>query len=357
MKIFSPGPVNVREEILNAMSVDIINHRSKDASIWQKEITDNLRKIWNTEEEILVSTSSGTGLMEGALSSCITGRLAIFSSGAFGNRFYKIAKSLKIDADLFEGDWNRGLDINKLKMAAESGKYQGITITHNETSSGVMEDFEKLKEIILAHPEILWIVDSVSATGGTPLNVDDIGIDIAITSSQKCLGLPPALAFCTFSKKARDMAEKKEYRGYYFDLIQLSDYTRKNNQYPSTPAVSIMNAAREQLKYIVEVESVENRYKRHKELKKLVHQWVKENGKFYADEDYRSDTVTVIKLEDKENIPLLLEAMKDKGYHLAGGYGKLKEDTFRIAHMADKSLEEMEEMLEVLTEELNRLRG
>ncbi len=349
MKLFMPGPVPVRDQVLQAMSQEMISHRGKEASALQREISSYMKKMWNTESEIICSSSSGTGLMEGSLSSCVSGKTAVFAVGAFGERFYDIAQSLNIDADLYAADWGKSLDVEALQRAAESGKYEAMVLTHNETSTGVMHDLTALSPIFKAHPEILWIVDSVSGTGGVEVKADEWGIDIIITSTQKCLGLPPGMAFCTFSEKARKRAEKKEHRGYYFDLLKIANYGKKKDQYPSTPNISLMYGAVEQLKYIVEEEGLHNRYRRHQELQQMVAQWVRDYGEFFADENCRSHTVTTIKLSDDEKVPMLLDAMKTEGYQLASGYGKLKGKSFRIAHMADCTTEELEEMLTTLT--------
>lgn len=348
MKLFIPGPVEVRPEVLKAMGQAMFSHRSEQASAWQREIERYMQIIWNTKEAILLSSSSGTGLMEGALSSCAH-RAAIFSAGAFGNRFAEIAKGIGVEVKLVEQQWGTAVDLQLLEEIAKSGKFDTVTITHNETSTGLMNDLSAISAVMKKYPEILWIVDSVSATGGTRTCVDDWGIDIMITSSQKCLGLPPGMAFCTFSEKAKERAKGKEKRGYYFDLLQLEEYRSKNDQYPSTPNLSLMAAARIQLKYIVEGEGMKRRIQRHKKLQKMVGDWVERYGDFFAHIHALSPTVTTVVLPKEKDAKMLLSQMKERGYLLSAGYGKLKETTFRIAHMADCREEEMEEMLAILT--------
>ncbi|MDO5715491.1 MAG: alanine--glyoxylate aminotransferase family protein [Tissierellia bacterium] len=354
MKLYIPGPVPVREEVLNAMSHNMISHRGQEASQWQLEISQYMQNIWHTEKAVLCSSSSGTGLMEGSLSSCANS-VAVFSVGAFGNRFEEIGKGIGLEVDLYEEEWGRGIDEKKLEEAAKSGKYDAIALTHNETSTGVINPLDQLSRIFKKYPEILWIVDSVSATGGAPTDVDDWGIDIMITSTQKSLGLPPGMAFCTFSHKARQRAEDKKRRGFYMDLLKLDNYRIKKDQYPSTPNISLMAAAREQLRYIVKEETLEKRLQRHVRLQSMVGEWVEKYGKFFAEEELRSPTVTTIALEEGKDIDLLLRKMKDKGYLLSGGYGKLKGSTFRIAHMADCQETDLAEMLHELTKTVKEI--
>ena len=138
LRLFIPGPVTVRDEVLAKMAAPQIGHRTKDASALQRRISDNLRKLWNTKEEILLSTTSGSGLMEGAIRSCTAKKAAVFSIGAFGTRWYEMGKWNAVEADLFETEMGRATDPDEVDRALASGKYDLVTITHNETSSGVI---------------------------------------------------------------------------------------------------------------------------------------------------------------------------------------------------------------------------
>lgn len=356
MKLFIPGPVDLCDEVREAMKVDMISHRGKEASRLHRVISRNMQKIWHTEKEVLISTSSGTGLMEGALVSCVNKKIAIFAMGAFGERFGKIAEGHGIDYDLYEGRWGEPTSILEVKKAAESGEYDVISLTQNETSTGILNPLEKFAEIIKNHPEILWIVDSVSATAGVETRVDDWGIDIMITSGQKCLGLPPGLAFCTFSEKAKERAKQKQHRGFYFDLLKLSEKAEEKQQYPMTPAMSLYFAAEVQLKKIVEDEGIDERIERHKVLRDKVHSWVRKYGDFYGNKDYLSPTVTAFTL-DGLDLGEVQQAMRERGYEIGSGYGKLKSKTLRIGHMADREVDEIEEMLANLTEVVENMKG
>lgn len=356
MKLFIPGPVDLCDEVKEAMKVDMISHRGKEASRLHGEITENMQKIWHTEKEVLISTSSGTGLMEGALTSCVNKKIAIFSMGAFGERFGKIAAGHGIDYDLFEGSWGEPNSVEEVKRAAESGDYDAISLTQSETSTGIANPMEAFADLMGDHPEILWIVDSVSGTGGMETRVDDWKIDIMITSGQKCLGLPPGLAFCTFSEKAKDRAKEKKARGFYFDLLKLSERAEEKLQYPMTPAMSLYFAGHVQLKKIVQEEGIEARIRRHELLRDRVHNWVRDYGEFYGNDQYLAPTVTTFSL-DGVDLGEVQEAMRDRGYEIASGYGKLKGKTLRIGHMADLQVADLDEMLRNLSEVVENMRG
>lgn len=237
-KLFIPGPVEVRQDVLEKMSTPMIGHRSKEASELQKRISDNLRKLFYTQSEILLSTSSGSGLMEGAIRSCTAKRAAVFSVGAFGNRWYNMAINNNVPADIFEFEMGKAVKIDKVKEVLDTGEYDLVAVTHNETSTGIMNPIKEIGEVIKNYPEVVFIVDTVSSAGGTKIEVDNWGIDVCITSSQKALGLPPGLSVCTFSEKAKNRAENVKNRGFYLDLLALYKYLKKKNyQYPSTPSL------------------------------------------------------------------------------------------------------------------------
>ena len=207
-KLFIPGPVEVRPDVLEKMATPMIGHRSKDASILQRRISDNLRKLFFTKSEILLSTTSGSGLMEGAIRSCTLKKAAVFSVGAFGKRWYNMALNNNVQADLFEVEMGKGVTPEMVDNVLKTGEYDLVAVTHNETSTGVMNPIKEIGEVIKKYPDVVFIVDAVSSAAGTKIEVDKWGIDICITSSQKALGLPPGMAVCTFSNKARKEQKK-----------------------------------------------------------------------------------------------------------------------------------------------------
>lgn len=346
-KLFIPGPVEVREDVLKQMSRPMIGHRGKDASQLQRRISDNLRKVFYTGSEILLSTTSGSGLMEGAIRSCTLKRAAVFSVGAFGNRWYEMALNNNVPADKFESNWGKALNAEEIDKTLATGKYDLIAITHNETSTGVMNPIEEIAQVIKKYPEIVFCVDTVSSAGGTKIEVDKLGIDICITSTQKALGLPPGLSICTFSEKAKERAEKVQFRGTYLDLLALYKYIQKKDyQYPSTPSISHMFALDYQLNYILNEEGLENRFKRHIDMAEVVREWAEEYFEVFPERGYWSNTLTNIKNTRGIDVGALNKELGNRGLQISNGYGKLKDQTFRIAHMADCTVEDVKELLE-----------
>ena len=345
-KLFIPGPVEVKPDVLEKMATPMIGHRSKEASQLQRRISDKLRKVFYTKEEILLSTTSGSGLMEGAIRSCTAKRAAVFSVGAFGNRWYEMAKCNNVPADVFESEWGKPTTPKMVDDALSTGKYDLVTVTHNETSTGLMNPVEEISEVMKKYPEVVWCLDTVSSMAGTKIEVDKLGVDICITSSQKAIGLPPGMSICSMSQKAVERAKTVEFRGLYLDLLSLYDCIQKKDyQYPSTPSLSHMFALDYQLDKILE-EGLENRYARHLEMANYVRNWAKEHFALFADEKYLSNTLTTVANTKGISVADLNKKLGERGFQISNGYGKLKEKTFRIAHMADCTLDEVKELID-----------
>lgn len=347
-KLFIPGPVEVREDVLQKMATPMIGHRTKDASGLQRGISEKMQKLMYTKNTILLSTSSGSGLMEGAARCCTVKRAAVFSVGAFGDRWYKMAASNGVPADLFSSEQGKPTTPEMVDEVLSTGKYDLITITHNETSTGIMNPAEEIAQVVKKYPEVVWCMDAVSSLGGTKINVDQLGVDICITSTQKCLGLPPGMAICSFSEKAAAAASRVRFRGTYLDLLDLYNYIQKKDyQYPSTPSLPHMFALDYQLDRILE-EGIENRFARHHEMAEIVRAWAKENFALFPEEKYASDTLTAVKNTRGINVGDLNKKLGEQGYMISNGYGDLKEVTFRIAHMADATVKDIYELLAVI---------
>ncbi|MCA0386370.1 MAG: alanine--glyoxylate aminotransferase family protein [Firmicutes bacterium] len=350
-KLFIPGPVDVREDVLLKMATPQIGHRTKDASALQRSISDKIRKVMYTENEILLSTSSGSGLMEGAIRSCTRKRAAVFSVGAFGDRWYKMATANNVPADIFKSELGKPTTPEMVDEVLATGKYDLITITHNETSTAIMNPVEEISELLKKkYPDVLFCLDTVSSMGGTKIPVDELGVDVCITSTQKCLGLPAGLSICSVSKRAIEAARQVEFRGLYFDFVELYDYIQdKDYQYPSTPSLAHMFALDYQLDNIL-AEGLENRFARHLEMAKVTREWASKHFEMLAEEKYASNTLTTIRNTKEISVSDLNKELGKRGYMISNGYGKLKDVTFRIAHMADTQMDELKALLATIEE-------
>lgn len=354
-RLFIPGPVDVLPKVLEKMSGPMIGHRSKSATELQKSVSEKLSRVMRTDNTILLSTSSGSGLMEGAVRCFTQKRAAVFSIGAFGDRWYKMCTANGVPADLIRSEWGQPTTPEMLREALQTGLYDLVTITQNETSTGVRNPMKALMEVLRDFPEVISCVDTVSSMGGDDIPVDELGIDVCITSTQKCLGLPPGMAAASVTDRAIAKAGGISNRGLYFDYVELYKFVKeKPYQYPSTPSVSHMYAMDYQLTRILE-EGIEARYQRHLALSSRVQEWGRRNCELFANPDYLSVTVTCIKNTLGIEFSKINAAMGQRGYQLSNGYGALKDITFRIAHMADMTLDEINEMLRNLDEVIAEL--
>lgn len=354
-KLFIPGPVDVREDILKTFSTPMIGHRTKEISALQESISDKLRQLFYTENTILLSSSSGTGLMEGAIRSFTAKKAVVFSVGAFGNRWAQLAEGNAVPVDKVEVEWGTPTLPEVVDEYLSTGKYDVFTVTHNETSTGVMNSLEEIAEVRKKYPDVIWLVDAVSSMGGVKIEVDKLGIDVCITSTQKCLGLPPGMSCCSVTDRAIEYGKQVKNRGFYFDYLKLYKFVKeKPYQYPTTPSTPHMFALDKQLDYILNVEGQENRYKRHKKMADTVRNWALYSGfELFAADGYRSNTVTTILNTKGISVADLNKRLAEKGYMISNGYKNLKEKTFRIAHMADRTPEELQTLLDILSDEIN----
>jgi predicted phosphoserine aminotransferase len=352
-KLFIPGPVEVREDILKAMSTLMIGHRTQEFKDLMGSLREPLQKLMYTNNDVLISTSSGSGFMEGAIRNCVSKKVLNCVNGAFSKKWADIAVGCGKQNDVVKVDFGKAIKPDMIDEKLSSGEFDAVCVTHNETSTGVMNNLEELSEVVKKYPDVLFLVDCVSSLAGVKIEVDKLGIDVCLASSQKALALPPGLAVASISEKAYKKAEKVEGRGYYFDFLGLKKSYEKD-QTPYTPSISHMYALQLQLKTIME-EGLDNRFERHKQMADFVRNWAKEKGfELFAEEGYRSNTVSCISNTKGIDFNKVKEEMGKKGYGIDSGYRKLnakleeagKPLTFRIAHMGDTTLDDVKKLLE-----------
>ncbi len=341
IKLFIPGPVDVEADVLEKMATPQIAHRSKTATELQENISLKLQQLMYTKNTIILSTSSGSGIMEMAIRSLTGKRAAVFSVGAFGDRWYKMAITNGIEADLIKSEPGMPTTPEMVEEALKTGKYDVVTVTHNETSSGLMNPVEAIGEVVKKYPDVIYLVDTVSSLGGAKVEVDKCGIDLCLTSTQKCLGLPPGMSVAAISDKAISRAEAIGPKGFYLDLMNVVKRAKKDFQYPTTPTTPHMWALDYQLDKILNVEGLDNRFDRHTHLAQIVRDWAIKHFELFALEGYRSNTVTTIINTKGNSVAGLNKELAERGFMISNGYGDLKEKAFRIAHMADRKEEDL----------------
>lgn len=351
---FIPGPSWVHPEVLESQARALIGHREVLIAELQAQCEAGLKAIFQTRQRVLISSSSGSGLMEAAVRNLVTSRCLHLVCGSFSSRWFDIAISCGKKPEALTVDDGYGITSDLLAAhLADHEPYETLFITHNETSTGVVNPLAELCETARAsNPDMLICVDTVSSMAGVSIPVDQLEIDFCVTSAQKCFSLPPGLAFASVSLRAFAKATKVVDRGWYFDLINLERYADKGH-YPSTPAITLMYALAKQLGRILS-EGLSERYKRHRVMADKARDWAETHAALFAQAGFRSDTLTTIETEGKIDFNQLSEFLAQRGFAVAGGYGELKSHTFRVAHMGDIPMDKFDDLLEVMTECVTR---
>ncbi len=349
-RYFVPGPTWVRPEILAEMTRPMIGHRSAEFKELFAGIQPRLRKLFGTAANTFVATSSGTGILEGALLNCVPRSVLVTTCGAFSERWLRIAQQTGVEVDVFSVPWGEAIDPVKLAdhIRGRHHHYDAVTITHNETSTGVLNDLETLAAAVhQASEDSLVLVDAVSSLGGAPIFVDQWGIDVCVASVQKGIALPPGITLFSVSERAMEAANQQPYRGTYFSFTEFQRQAGGNGV-PFTPSIPHFFALAKQLETILDRETLEARWARHVKMRDLTLERTSGIADLAAAREFASPTITA--LRPREIVPAeLLARMKKEGFTLGSGYGKWKETTFRIGHMGDIPVEDLERMLEVLT--------
>lgn len=352
-QLFVPGPVNVAPEVLAAQAQPMLPHRSEEFEKIYRRAWEKARNLFVTRCRVFVTTSSGTGLQEAAVRNLARQNVLACVNGAFGKRWSDVALTNGKKTDLLEAEWNQPVTPEAITWALRQKHYEIITLVHNETSTGLQNPIQELAAAIReTSPETLICVDAVSSLGGAKIEMDAWGLDLVLTSSQKCLALPPGLGLAAVSDRAIAYAESVPERGWYFDFIRLEMHLHKNST-PATPALSLIYALDLQLDRIL-AEGLEARFARHSAMAGRVQSWALQSGlDLYAAEGYRSQTVTTIANKRNIDFSALNAFLIERDMRIANGYGPLKGKTFRIAHMGETQMEDVERLLSAIDEYLS----
>ena len=336
-RLLIPGPVELSPEVRASQSKPIMGHRTPDFNEILEDCWNELKEIYQTKNDVAIITGSGTSAMDASIASTVSSgdEVICIGGGKFGERFPKIVEAYggkPIDVPV---EWGKSVAPEDVKKAVSNSNAVAITLTHNETSTGVIHDAKAIGQIAREH-KLLFIMDAITSLGGDVVKTDAWGVDICISGSQKCLGAPPGLGFAAVSDKAwKVIDENSEKRGFYLDLSSYKKSISKSTT-PFTPAVSLIYGLKTALAQIKE-EGIENRILRHHRLANATRNAAKAmNLELFADESCASNTVTAIKIPDGLTDNDVRGRMKeDFGILLAGGQDSVKGKIFRIGHMAN----------------------
>ena len=350
--MFVPGPVDVATDVLQKQAQPMMPHRSKDFEAIFHRCIDKLRQVFFTESRVFIMTNSGSGAQEACVRNLAQEKVLSCVNGAFSKRWFTVAKANGKQADKIEVPMGQAILPEMVEDALKGQSYELITVVHNETSTGVMNPVKEIAEVVhRVSPDTLIAVDAVSSLAGARIEMDAWGLDVLFTSSQKCFALPPGLALCGVNDRAMERTRNVQNRGWYFDFVLLEKH-RVENSTPMTPAMSLIYALDYQLDRML-AEGLENRFARHTAMATRSKEWADGKGwPLLAPEGYRSQTLTVVTNPPEFDCGDFNKFLALRNMRLANGYGDLKGKSFRIAHMGEIQMADLENLLAAFDEYL-----
>lgn len=358
-KLFTAGPVACFPEVLKIMNVQMFSHRSKEYKTIHTDTVERLTHLLDAENgEVLLFPNSGTGIMELSIRNSVPRgeKVLVTTIGAFGNRFNQVVESNGRIPVLLDFEPGRAVHPEDLDAALHKDPdVCAVTITHNETSTGVLNPLSDLAKIVKEHEKLLF-VDAVSAMGGTAINVDQWGIDVVFASSQKAFGVPPGVAVGVFSEAFLERAQTTKEKGWYFDVLKYVKYQNEKQGTPSTPPIPQICGLNVVLRIIEQMGGKEKWFTMYNQRSEMIRQGVTKMGLgTLAEKGYESPTITPVLTPTGVQGTQVYEAMRERTIELAKGYGSVKEKTFRIGNMGYMTFDDIQEMLENLREVIEKL--
>jgi aspartate aminotransferase-like enzyme len=326
----------------------MIGHRGEAFKKLYAEIHPKLQTLFGTEQPVFLSTSSAWGVMEAAIRNVVRERVLCCMCGAFSDKWLDVARRCGKEAEPLQVEWGRHIDPAALDAQLATGRFDAVTLIHNETSTGVMNPLPEICCTLAKYPDVALIVDTVSSFSAMPIAMDPLRIDVMLTGSQKALALPPGFSLFSVSEKAFARAEQNRDRGYYFDFLEFRKQ-QAEHMTPSTPSIGHIFALQSKLEEIF-TEGIANRYERHARTNALVHDWVCARGfDVFADEGFRSVTLTCVKNNRGVDVAKLVRDLRER-HHVVidGGYGRVKGKTFRLSNMGDETEDTVAHLLACL---------
>jgi len=336
-RLLTPGPVAVPERVRLAMAHTLLHHRAPAFQPVFKEVRTNLKRVFQTEQEVLVLASSGTGAMEAAVANTLSpgDKAIVVRGGKFGERWSELCASFGVETENVDVEYGKAVDPAAVRAAFERAPdARALLVQASETSTGVYHPVQELAQIAREAPERMIILDGISAIGVHDIPMDEWGLDVVVSGSQKSWLLPPGLAFIALSERAVQAVRTSKNARYYFDLRSELD-NQLENQTAYTPAVSLIVGLREALEMIL-TEGLDAVFARHEALARATRAAMEALGLELLAADSPSFACTAVNVPKGVDGKAIVKHLRDRyGVILAGGQGKLAGNIFRIGHMGD----------------------
>ena len=359
VKLHIPGPVEVSEKTFRAFCSPMIGHRGQGFKDLYAKIQPQLQQLLSTRQLVYLSTSSAWGVMEGAMRNLVSKRVLNCMCGAFSDKWFDVSKRCGKDAEALQVEWGSPIRAEAVDKKLATGQFDALTFIHNETSTGVMSPLAEIAALKKKYPNVMFIVDAVSSMTATKMEFDTLGIDVLLAGTQKAFALPPGAAIFVCSKAALVKAATAKDRGSYFDFVEFQK-NAEQNMTPSTPSIGHIFALASKLEDIF-AEGLEARYARHAKLAQMTRDWAAKHGfTLFPDKGFESVTLTCVNNGAKPggrvvDVPKLQKLVKDAGFLIDGGYGKIKGTTFRISNMGDETEATMNQLYSALDNAMKQL--
>ena len=359
VKLHIPGPVEVSEKTFRAFCQPMIGHRGQGFKDLYAAMQPKLQALLYTKQLVFLSTSSAWGVMEGAVRNLVAKKVLNCMCGAFSDKWLDVSRRCGKDAEGLPVAWGSPVRAEQIDAKLATGQFDALTVIHNETSTGVMSPLAEIAALKAKYPDVIFIVDCVSSLTAVKVDFDALGIDVVLAGTQKAFALPPGLTVFACSPAALKKAGSAKDRGYYFDLLEFQK-NAEQSMTPSTPSIGHVYALASKLEDIF-AEGLEARYARHGKLSQMTRDWAARHGfTTFPDAGFESQTLTCVNNGAKPggrvvDVPKLQKLVKDRGFLIDGGYGKIKGTTFRVSNMGDETESSMGRLYAAMDEAMQQL--
>jgi len=359
VKLHIPGPVEVSEKTFKAMTSPMIGHRGQGFKDLYAKIQPQLQALFATKQLVYLSTSSAWGVMEGAIRNLVAKKVLNCMCGAFSDKWLDVSQRCGKQAEGLQVPWGSAIRAEEIDRKLATGQFDALTVIHNETSTGTMSPLAEIAALKKKYPDVMFIVDAVSSLTALPIQFDELGIDVLLAGTQKAFALPPGLSVFTCSPAALARAAAIKDRGYYFDFVEF-EKNAKENMTPSTPTIPHIYGLASKLDDFF-AEGFEARYARHKKTNQMTRDWAAGHGfTLFPEKGYESLTLCCVNNGAKPggrtvDVAKLQKLVKDQGFLIDGGYGKIKGTTFRLSNMGDETEATMQQLFTALDNAMSRL--
>jgi len=356
--VMIPGPTNVDPSVLRALAKPTTSHVSPSFVATFKRALEDLKKVMMTSGDVFIVSGSGTLAMEMAVANVVepSDKVLVVSNGYFGDRFVDVVSRFSDRVEKLSFEWGKAADPNKIKEKLGQEDYKAVVVVHVDTSTGVANDAREISRVVKDGGP-LFILDTVCSLGGMEIRVDEWGIDVCLSGSQKALAVPPGLAVLSASKEALDARSKRKTKvqSYYVDFENWLPVMRDPSRYFATPPVNMVYALAESLEMILS-EGLEKRYARHQAIANAMRSALNKIGlKIVAEEKGRADTMTAAYYPSGIDDEAFRGNMARHGVIVAGGLGQLRGKIFRVGHMGNVSPNDIIATIGAIEASLSRL--